>query len=102
MDNNRLNKRVFLWSESATNSNVKNWSHKVKAKFTNLDLNHFSNTNNMYGYKHVLTCINDKCMEVYKDKWLGAVNRQNAAQGQCRNKLRTYSKFKYEYTGEPY
>ena len=76
MDNNRLNKRDVLWSESVPNSKVKNWSHKVKAKFANLDLNHFFNTNNMNGYKHVLTSINDKCMSLFREKWLGTVNTQ--------------------------
>ena len=76
MDNNRLNKRDVLWSESVPNSKFKNWSHKVKAKFANLDLNHFFNTNNMNAYKHVLTSINDKCMSLFREKWLGTVNTQ--------------------------
>ena len=42
MDNTRPNKRVFLWSDNASNSKVKNWSFKVKSKFAGLDLNHFS------------------------------------------------------------
>ena len=47
MDNTRLNKHVFLWSDNASNSNVKNWSFKVKSKLVDLDLNHFSNINNL-------------------------------------------------------
>ena len=62
MDNTRLNKRVFLWSDNASNSNVKNWSFKVKSKFAGIDLNHFSNINNLYSYKHVLSSLHDKGM----------------------------------------
>ena len=41
-------------------------------------------------------------MNLYKQKWRELVNNQNATQGQGRNKLRTYSKFKDEYKCEPY
>ena len=37
-----------------------------------------------------------------KDKCLETVNRKNAVQGEDRNKLRTYAKFKSEYVVEPY
>ena len=102
MDNTRLNKRVFLWSNTASNSNVKNWPYKVKEKLAVLELSHFSNPDNMYSFKHVLSNINEKCMNLYKQKWRALVNNQNATRGQGRNKLRTYSKFKDEYKCEPY
>ena len=58
MDATRLNKRVFLWSNTASNANVKNWPYKVKEKFAVLELSHFSKPDNMYSFKHVLSNIN--------------------------------------------
>ena len=66
MDTTRLNKRVFLWSNTASNANVKNWPYKVKEKFAVLELSHFCNPDNMYSFKHVLSNINEKCMNIRK------------------------------------
>ena len=99
MDQQRINKRIFMWSNE---QNVKNWNWRVKQMFSKMQVSHLTNPDHTENPKAVIEYMSDVLGEFYEQKWWAALHREEAIRGQGRNKLRTYRKFKDNFIVEPY
>ncbi len=99
MAEHRLNKFIFDWSNSR---NLKNWNHRVRNLYRNLEMDHLCQKEHTVNSAAVLDYMNSVLGEYHEQKWWQDMNRQNALRGQGRNKLRTYQKFKKKYEVESY
>lgn len=99
MNNNRINKRVFLWAEHGLKAN---WNHSVRKKLKDCDLEEHGNINNNIHTKNLVRLLREKQLEIYKIRWYTDINRISSQRGNGLNKLRTYKKFKTSYTVDAY
>ncbi len=100
MNNNRLNKRVFLWADRL---NRKNWCSRVKNFFMDRHMPHLCDTSQSVIQRQVVTEVSDVLKVHFTQVWWQKLMRQEAIRGgRGRNKLRTYRLFKQEKYTEPY
>ena len=100
MNENRLNKKVFLYSMSKASRSNKNWCYKVMEFYRDIQRQHLCHT--VIDTTSVVDDMNLVLFELYEQKWHATVNRDNAQRGEGRNKLRTYKLFKNEFLTEMY
>lgn len=94
MDNDRINKKVFMWAASKSGNSVKNWIYKVKQFYTKHSMDYIANSEEDLSYRSVKNQITPVLTEMYASEWQSNLNRVEAIRGQGHNKLRTYRKFK--------
>ena len=102
MDENRLNKRVFVWSCRAAGGARKNWCWRVKHMFEELGLPYICDTSTGIDAKAAINDVDAALSDYYEARWLQQVNQEGAKRGPGKNKLRTYCKFKSNIQTEPY
>ena len=99
MGEDRLNFKIYKWSERSSGRSCKNWHYRVGTLLNeagidvqSIHANPRIISNQVYIYQ----------LDKFKDKWQSDVNRVNARQGNGKNKLRLYRCFKNEYKTENY
>ena len=102
MSSERLNRKVFVWSNNASNRNCKNWNFKVVNMFLKYDLNEHVHISRFASKHEICGKLVPKLYEEYVMSWHADVNRVNAQRGNGRNKLRFYRLFKTSFHVEPY
>jgi hypothetical protein len=102
MSENRLCKKVLLWSCNLASNNKKNWVFHVRQMLSKLDLNYVNVDILQLNISDVLHNIDSKLNDLYEGEWLSDVMRENARTGNGRNKLRTYRLFKTVFKTESY
>lgn len=98
MDDNRINKSVYMWSKA---SNVKNGFYRLKKLLKDINSNHILEAN-IGNAKPTISMLESKLMEIETNKWKLLLERENAIRGNGGNKLRTYRKFKSQFCTEKY
>ena len=102
MDDRRLTKKIFSWAEAQALEGQRNWIHKCKKKYADLNLNDIADTRRQHHIAHEVAKTKETLIETEKELWLREVQRTHARNGPGLNKLRTYRLFKSEYHTEPY
>ena len=95
MCDNRINKKVFVWSNNYGNGKIKNWSFRVKAKFKSINMDQFCDFNIILD-KNSIKYIENLSFNAYKDDWYEQLMSDGV------KKLRSYKKFKNVYGVETY
>ncbi|MEW8546453.1 MAG: reverse transcriptase family protein, partial [Candidatus Thiodiazotropha sp.] len=99
MDEDRINFKIYKWSERSSSRSCRNWHFRVEALLAESGIDvQFVNTN----LRNIANQVYNFQLGKFKDKWLNDVNRVNARQGTGKNKLRLYRCFKSEYKTENY
>ena len=102
MPDDRLNKRVFVWSCSNANNSCKNWVYTVKKQFQNLGHGAYADFNNMFSKTSLVRDVSNGMLQKFTDDWLQSLNQVEGNRGRGLNKLRTYKLFKTQYGTEMY
>ena len=84
MNDNRLNKKIFLWSLNNAGRNKKNWSYRVCKFYCDIQMQHLNNP--LYDFSNSLCDIKEVLREMCETQWFN--NMIQSA------KLRTYKLFK--------
>ena len=99
MSDQRLNYKIFAWSERSVGRSCKNWHYRLKHMLTEAGIevqqagiNSRNAVLNTYTY-----IVNEHII-----KWINDIRRENARQGTGKNKLRLYRCFKNDYMTENY
>ena len=96
----RINKRIYVWSESMSCKRVSNWNYKVTDMLNILEMHRFVDPNIHINISTKLFQI--KCTKFFTDQWNKIVNKESAKRGIGGSKLRTYRLFKQRYETELY
>ncbi len=100
MSDERINKRVFLW---ANRQKRPNWCSCVKGFLKDQGLLHLCDIEQEpLQTKSVMRQVEDAMQVYHNDLWQSKLRREEAQNGQGRNKLRTYRMFKKKPCMEPY
>ncbi len=99
MSNNRLNKRVFVWS---CNLSQKNWASRTRNFFRDRHLAHLCEIDQYLVVDQVKHEMREALSAYVLSIWNHKLQRVEAQRGQGRNKLRTYRLFKNDLQTEPY
>lgn len=99
MDNSRINSRSFDWCERNCSCTCKNWNYRV-----NMMLREAGTPINscVLNYREMKEQVIAFVLNKFKNEWLQDVNRENARQGNGKNKLRMYSQYKQDFQSEAY
>ena len=81
MDYTRINKRVFVWADSKSGSDCKNYIVTVKMKFRQLGLNQYSDISTRFSQNNFSSDTNDKLTAEYVAEWDILINRQTGRHG---------------------
>ncbi|XP_071167139.1 uncharacterized protein [Mytilus edulis] len=92
MNDDRVNKKVFIWGNTC--KKVKNWHFRVKNKFKELDMEYLCNGAILN--KDLVKNIENVCFAKFKEEWYDKIMSDD------KNKLRTYRMFKNVYGVENY
>ena len=93
MSDCRVNKKIFLWSNSF--NRIRNWNFRVQSKFKLLNVSQYCNLDCILG-KSMIRHIESMHFEEHKNKW------QHDLFSNENSKLRTYRLFKSDYCTEKY
>ncbi len=102
MDYERVNRKVFVWSERLAKSGRRDVHRKMINYFEEIGMNHFSNINQIGQYGEIKADFDLVLSEFYEYKWYQKVSSVTGVNGSGRNKLRTYKNFKRELRVEHY
>ena len=102
MDNNRLNKQVFIWCDLKSNNSCRNWNFRVRKQFQKYNVQENYQISYPINSSFICSLIVDKIYDDYVQKWHSDLNRTSARRGSGGNKLRTYKQMKNEFDVEPY
>ncbi|XP_053395610.1 uncharacterized protein LOC128555864 [Mercenaria mercenaria] len=103
MDNNRLNKRIFVYLDKIGNYRCRNWNFRVKTLLRKMNCSEFIvNNETTINKRELNTKVTDYIMNDFKNNWLQNVNRINGINGRGGNKLRKYKLIKQDYGIETY
>ena len=98
MNDQRLTKKIWNWSNSISGSNCKNWAYNIKRFINKYDLDQIG-VNSLSPKEGVVAC-RDILQNIENNQWSTKLwNDKGNANG---NKLRTYRKFKSELCTEQY
>ena len=101
MDDQRLNKKIFVWAYQYSNLGCKNWVFKTMKYFRENGLRHLCNINNGLDKNSVVNEVFNVAFDKYQSEWKKEISKENGKR--CGgNKLRTYCKMKTEYVTESY
>lgn len=90
MSDDRLNRRVFKWSNDCSSNRIRNWCFRIKSKFKELNVDQYCDFN-IFLSKHVIQDIECYSTDVYKNEW------SNKIENNVFSKLRIYKSFKSEF-----
>ena len=96
----RINKRIYIRSESMSCKRVRYWNYKVTEMLNILEMHSFSDPK-----IHIIILtklFQIKCSQFFTDLWSKVVNKDSQKKGFGGNKLRTYKLFKQRYDTELY
>lgn len=96
MDNNRLNKCVFVWSDSFIHS-IRNWNKLLYDRLVSLGLHDYCDISIQMDSKVLIPLVSTGNMDKYISDWYCDLNRDKAVRGSGGNKLRTYNTYKLCY-----
>ncbi len=102
MDYERVNRKVFVWSERLARNGRRNVHRKMMHYFEEIGMNHLSNINHIVQYGEIKADLDLVLSEFYEYKWYQKVSSVTGFNGTGRNKLRTYKNFKRELSVEHY
>ena len=102
MDNSRLNKKVFCWSNNKSGNICKNWHFRVCKLLKDYDSEELCNINGEISKRAILDKILSLITQQFVDQWSVDVNRDESHTGNDGNKLRTYTSFKQNLELENY
>ena len=102
MDATRMNKKIFCWSNSKSNTQCKNWHFRIGKKLTESGFPVYSNINGSINKSSVLNNVLPFITQTYIDQWVVDVNRDSSRSGTGGNKLRLYKTFKQDFKVETY
>ncbi len=101
MNQNRINKQVFMWTWSRESIRNKNWVYRVSNFYQELKMDHMMdvdicNKNSVNDMEIVLS-------DYYEAGWLKRLNKVEPRKGNIgKNQLRTYNQFKKDLKPEVY
>ena len=90
MDNNKLNKKVFCWSNDKSGNRCKYWYFRVCKLLKDFDSSELCDQSMEISKKSTLNKILPLITQQFVDQWLVDVNRDESRTGNGGNKLRTY------------
>ena len=102
MNRNRLNFKVSNSYCKLANRNCRNWYFRVTNLFSKLGCIDFCSLNAPLNKNVLARRLSGSAMEVFIDEWVLSVHGILSKNGQGRNKLRLYQKFKLDYEPEHY
>ena len=102
MDQSRINKQIFCWTNQKAGPHNKNWCSRVHVFYRKLSMHHLLNTNSDFNTDSVIKDMSDVLSEHYEVEWYAKVSQNAARNGNGQNKLRTYKLFKKELQCEIY
>ena len=103
MDNNRINKKIYLWSIQAAKKGCKNSLYHVLKKIEDINRHgDFENMETGLDDKWCVKTVSDGLMEQFTEQWQKIIMNETGTSKKGRNKLRTYRKFKCEFETELY
>ena len=102
MENNRLNKKVFCWSNHKSGNRCKNWNFRICKLLSDFDSEEFCDIAADINVKYMLDTILPRITQQFIDQWQIDVNRDESRTGNGGNKLRTYKTFKQTFQVETY
>ena len=97
MDNSRLNKKVFYWSNNKSGNRCKNWHFRVCKLLKDFDSSELCDISMEISKKATLDKILPLITQQFVDQWLVDVNQDESRTGNGGNKLRTYKSFKRNF-----
>ena len=100
MDNDRVNKKVFLWAMEASNNKCHNWCWKIKNHLGKLGLSWLVDYN--VSQSVFIQAIDGAMSDYVKSLWNTDLWREEAKSGRGQNKLRTFRHLKSDFRTEPY
>ena len=102
MDNNRVNKKVYMYFNSKSGIRCKNWQYEIKCFSNSIDQSDLFENCLALSSKLFVKKVTDKNMDIYVNEWKQQINAVTGRNGVCGNKLRTYKLFKQEFKTESY
>jgi len=102
MSSNRINKRIFEWSDRLARGGIKNLVWKTKLCYRENNLYVLLDKTNMLIKSLAVTLIGDVIFKSFCEKWTIDVNRNNSKNSIGGNKLRLYQNIKADFISEPY
>ena len=99
MNDQRINFKIFVWSEQSLGRSCKNWHYRVNHMLTEAGIEVQQAGINP---RNTVTNIHTYVVNQHVTKWINDVRRENARQGPGKNKLRLYRCFKNDYETENY
>lgn len=102
MDQSRLNRKVFAWSNVKCGNTCKNWNFRVWQMWKKYNCDRFCDINTPVQKKDILSVILPNVENDFIDRWHMDVNRETARNGNGGNKLRLYQTFKHTFETEFY
>ena len=102
MSCDRINKRIFEWTERLARCNIKNWVWKTKLCYRDNNLNVLLDKTNQLVNRLAVTLIGDVMFKSFVEKWSKDVNRHDSKNNIGGNKLRLYQNIKADFIPEQY
>ena len=81
MDNDRLNKRVFVWCDLKGNNSCRNWNSRVRKQFQKYNVQENYQISHYIEPNYISSLIVDTVFEDYVQKWNSYLNRDSARSG---------------------
>ena len=104
MTSDRLNRKVFAWSNcmSLSHKCVKNWNFFVNKTFCDLKLSHFCNISQNVDTTFIVNSVMSRLFDKHANDWHNCLSLERSVSGRGENKLRTYRLFKNSFETEIY
>jgi hypothetical protein len=101
MNNNRLNKTIFIWAHKLASTKCKNWVWKTIAFYKKYNLVNLTCVNNNIDRGYAIEQVSQVAYQCFVQKWCNVVN-MNVGKNGAGKKLRTYRQIKQTFEPEPY
>ena len=88
---NRINRRIFDWTNSKSSRQCKNWFYYVKDGLVKINLPNYTDINILHSKRKMSQYIVKKLLRNLVSDWFEAVNRPGSINGNGQNKLRMCS-----------
>ena len=98
MENKRLNKKVFCWSNHKSGNRCKNWNFRVCKLLSDFESGEFCDVAADINVKYMLDTILSRITKQFIDQWQIDGNRDESRTANGGNKLRNYKTFKQTFS----
>ena len=102
MNNDRLNKKIFIWGQRLSSTRIKNLMFRVSNFYRLTQCMYLLDLNSVFNIKSTIKAVDSVLFAYYEQIWFDNINRVQALRGTGRNKLRTYKLFKTEMKPDKY